>query len=142
MTRALELAREALDAGEVPVGAVVVQNGEVIGEGRNDRESTNRFDGHAEINALREASAKVGSWRLDGCELFATLEPCPMCAGAIVAARISRLVFGARDPKSGACGSLYNIVEDPRLNHQCVVERGVLDYESSALLTSFFASKR
>lgn len=142
MSAALQLAREAFDAGEVPVGAVVVRNGEVISTGRNRRESLTAFDLHAEIVALREACTVVGDWRLRDCDLYVTLEPCAMCAGALVASRIRRLVFGARDPRAGACGSLYNIAADPRLNHQCEVSRGVMADDSSDLLTKFFEAHR
>lgn len=134
---------EAAGAGhEVPVGAVIVRDQQVIASGRNDRESIKRVDGHAELNAIRTASRVLGGRRLVGCTLYVTLEPCPMCAGAIVGSRLDRLVFGAWDPKAGACGSLYNIVEDPRLNHAVEVTRGVLEQDCSRLLVEFFAPRR
>jgi len=142
MRLALELASRAGDAGEVPVGAVVVSQGEVIGRGANCREETGDPTAHAELVALRQASAALGSWRLDHATLYVTLEPCPMCAGAVVLARVGRLVFGAADPKAGACGSLYNLCADPRLNHELPVTRGVLGREAAELLTSWFTAKR
>jgi tRNA(adenine34) deaminase len=142
MTLALDEARRAGQAGEVPVGAVVVVAGDVVGAAGNGREATGDPTAHAEILALRQAAAAVGSWRLDTATLYVTLEPCPMCAGALVAARAGRLVFGAPDPKAGACGSLYNLCVDPRLNHELPVEPGVLAEESAALLRDWFAGKR
>ena len=128
MERALELARKAFEKEEVPVGAVVVdESGRILGEGFNQPISLLDPTAHAEILALREAAQRLGNYRLTGCTLYVTLEPCPMCAGALVYARIRRLVFGAFDPKSGACGSLFNIVQDPRLNHQLEVSGGVLE---------------
>jgi tRNA(adenine34) deaminase len=143
MTRALELAREALADGDVPVGAIVVDaSGTVIGAGRNTRERDADPTGHAEIVALREAAAARGEWRLDGCTLYVTLEPCTMCAGAIVQARIARLVFGAWDEKAGAVGSLWDVVRDRRLNHRPEVTSGVLAAESTELLQAFFRDHR
>jgi tRNA(adenine34) deaminase len=142
MRLALELAAEAGQRGEVPVGAVVVKAGEVIGRGANAREGTGDPTAHAEVLALREASLREGSWRLDGATIYVTLEPCPMCAGATVMARLERLVFGAADPKLGACGSLYNLCADPRLNHELAVVRGVLAKECGELLTRWFTSRR
>jgi tRNA(adenine34) deaminase len=142
MRMALELAAEAGNEGEVPVGAVVVQAGEVTGRGANQRERSGDPTAHAEVVALRQAATATRSWRLDGAAIYVTLEPCPMCAGALVAARVSRLVFGAPDPKTGACGSLYNICVDPRLNHEVAITRGVLAIESAALLNAFFIPKR
>ena len=142
MRRALDLAAKAGDAGEVPVGAVLVSAGEVIAEGANGREVTQDPTAHAEVIALREAAKVTGSWRLLGTSLYVTLEPCPMCAGALVAARVSRVVFAAPDPKAGACGSLYNLCGDPRLNHELAVTRGVLRQEASALLSAWFAARR
>jgi tRNA(adenine34) deaminase len=142
MRRALDLAAQAGDSGEVPVGAVVVNGGEVIAEGANGREVSRDPTAHAEVVALREAAKVTGSWRLLGTTLYVTLEPCPMCAGALVAARVSRVVFAAPDPKAGACGSLYNLCGDPRLNHELAVTRGVLREEASALLSVWFAAKR
>ncbi len=143
MRAALGLAREAGELGEVPVGAVVVSPaGEVVGRGGNRRETAGDPTAHAEMLALREAARRQGSWRLVGCTLYVTLEPCAMCAGAIVLARIPRLVYAARDPKAGFCGSLGDLVRDPRLNHRVGVAEGVLGEESGALLRSFFAGLR
>lgn len=138
MRRALELAREAADEGDVPVGAVVVHEGAIVGEGRNTRERDADPTGHAEVVALREAAATLGRWRLDGCTLVVTLEPCTMCAGALVASRVDRLVFGAWDEKAGAVGSLWDVVRDRRLNHRPEVLADVLPAESSQLLRAFF----
>ena len=142
MRQALDQAKQAVEAGEVPVGAVVVRAGEVVGRGHNRREADNDPLAHAELLAIAEASRTVGSWRLGGCTLYVTLEPCAMCAGALINCRIDRLVFAARDPKAGFCGSLGNLVSDPRLNHQLEVEQGVLEEESSRLLKMFFATLR
>lgn len=142
MALALDEARAASEHGDVPIGAVLSRDGQVIARGHNTRELTGDPSGHAELSAIRLGSTRLASWRLDGCELHVTLEPCVMCAGAIVAARVRRLVFGAWDPKAGACGSLYNVVEDPRLNHAVEVTRGVLAAECGALLTDFFAARR
>jgi tRNA(adenine34) deaminase len=142
MRLALGLAAKAGDAGEVPVGAVVVSGGEVIAQGANGREATGDPTAHAEVLALRDAAKATGSWRLLGTTLYVTLEPCPMCAGALLAARVSRLVFAAPDPKAGACGSLYNLCSDPRLNHELDVTRGVLREDASRLLSVWFAAKR
>lgn len=143
MLRALELAREALAAADVPVGAVVLDPaGEVAGEGFNTRERDGDPLGHAELVALRAAAATLGTWRLDGCTLVVTLEPCTMCAGAIVSSRVARLVLGAWDDKAGAVSSLWDVVRDRRLNHRPEVTSGVLADESSALLRSFFAARR
>ena len=143
MEQALQQARAALAAGEVPVGAVVVAgDGAIVGRGFNHPISSNDPTGHAEIMALREAALKAGNYRLTGMTLYCTLEPCVMCAGAIVHARISRLVFGAYDPKAGAAGSIYNVVGDPRLNHQPEVVAGVREAECRQLLQEFFVWKR
>lgn len=143
MQVALEQARLALETGDVPVGAVVVdESGAVIGVGRNRREADDDPTGHAEVVALRQAGERSGSWRLDGCTLVATLEPCTMCAGAAVAARVDRLVFAADDPKAGAVGSLWDVVRDRRLNHRPEVVRGVAAEESGALLRAFFDGRR
>ncbi|WP_290514199.1 tRNA adenosine(34) deaminase TadA [Aeromicrobium sp.] len=143
MQEALLLARLALDDGDVPVGAVVVDpDGAVIGRGRNTRERDGDPTGHAEIVAIREAALVRGEWRLEGCTLVVTLEPCTMCAGAIVASRIERLVFGAFDDKAGAVGSLWDVVRDRRLNHRPEVVSGVLADESASLLRDFFAGHR
>jgi tRNA(adenine34) deaminase len=144
MHLALEEARRALTHGDVPVGAVVVHrlSGEVIGRAHNRREADGNPLAHAELLALREAAHHAGSWRLDEHALIVTLEPCPMCAGAVWAARIPLLVFGAADPKAGASGSLYNFAADPRLNHETEVVAGVLANDCGALLKEFFASRR
>jgi tRNA(adenine34) deaminase len=140
---ALEEAAAAAAAGDVPVGAVVLDaGGNELARRHNERHAAADPTAHAEILALRDAAAKVGSWRLDGCTVVVTLEPCPMCAGGLVAARAGRVVFGAADPKAGACGSLYNLCVDPRLNHEVAVVHGVRAEESAALLTSFFAARR
>jgi tRNA(adenine34) deaminase len=128
--------------GDVPVGAVTLLDGQVLSARHNERERLGDPTAHAEILALSDASRAVGSWRLDRVTLVVTLEPCPMCAGAMVAARIGRLVFGAADPKAGAAGSLYNLCADPRLNHEVAVKPGVLAVEGARLLTEFFAQRR
>ena len=143
MALALEEARRALATGDVPVGAIVLdENGRVLGRGHNEREASGDPTAHAEVLALREAAATRGSWRLDFATLVVTLEPCTMCAGALVLARVDRLVYGADDPKAGAVGSLWDVVRDRRLNHRPEVERGVLAAESADLLTRFFADRR
>jgi tRNA(adenine34) deaminase len=143
MRAALELARASLDSGDVPIGAVVLSpTGEVIGRGSNVRERDADPTGHAEVVAIRQAAASAGEWRLAGCTLVVTLEPCTMCAGATVLARLDRLVFGAYDEKAGAVGSLWDVVRDRRLNHRPEVVGGVLAEESTALLEEFFASHR
>ena len=142
MLRALELAREAEGAGEVPVGAIVVLDGAVIGRGRNSPIALSDPTAHAEMLALREAASVVRNYRLEGATLYSTLEPCVMCAGALVAARVARVVFGAPDPKAGSVGSLYNLCADPRLNHEVVVRHGVRAAEAADLLTRFFAGRR
>jgi len=142
MAQALDEARAALDHGDVPVGAVAVVGGEVVARGHNERERRGDPTAHAEILALQAAAAVVGGWRLGAVTLVVTLEPCPMCAGALVAARVGRLVFAAADPKAGACGSLYNLCADPRLNHELSVTPGVRAEESTALLADFFARRR
>ena len=142
MGLALEEATTATAHGDVPVGAVVLRDGEVIAQRHNERERTGDPSAHAEILALRDAAVVVGSWRLSGTTLVVTLEPCPMCAGALVAARVDQVVFGAADPKAGACGSLYNLCVDPRLNHEVEVVPGVRAEESAALLTGFFGDRR
>jgi tRNA(adenine34) deaminase len=142
MTLALDEARRAATLGEVPIGAVVARGGEVVGRGHNRREVDGDPLAHAEVLAIRQAAARVGGWRLTGCSLYVTLEPCAMCAGALVASRIDRLVYGAADPKAGFCGTLGNLVQDPRLNHRLEVVAGVEAEASSALLREFFASLR
>lgn len=142
MRAALEEASVAAGAGDVPVGAVVVLGGHVLARRHNEREAAEDPTAHAEVLALRDAAAAVGSWRLTGATLVVTLEPCVMCAGAAVAGRVARVVFGAYDPKGGACGSLYNVCADPRLNHEAVVVPGVLEADCSAMLTAYFADRR
>jgi tRNA(adenine34) deaminase len=142
MGEALALASDAAARGEVPVGAVVVCDGEVIGRGGNLPIGSSDPTAHAEIAALREAARALGNYRLVGCTLYATLEPCVMCAGAIMHARIARLVFGARDPKTGACGSVVDLFAEPRLNHHTTVTAGVREKECGAMLRAFFAARR
>ena len=143
MAAALEEARAALATGDVPIGAVVVDgSGAVVGTGRNVREARADPTGHAEVVALRAAAAARREWRLSGCTLVVTLEPCTMCAGAAVLARVDRVAFGAFDPKAGAVGSLWDVVRDRRLNHRPEVVSGVREAESTALLEEFFASHR
>ena len=143
MRIALGEARSALESGDVPIGAVVLDpDGEVVGRGRNVREAEADPTGHAEIVALRESAKARGEWRLDGCTIVVTLEPCTMCAGAIVLSRVSRLVFGAYDDKAGAAGSLWDVVRDRRLNHRPEVITGVLADECTYLLQDFFATHR
>lgn len=143
MGYALDEAFAALAHFDVPVGAVVARSdGEVIARRHNERELSSDPTAHAELLALRDAAAALGRWRLDDCLLIATLEPCPMCAGAALAARIGTVVFGAADPKAGACGSLYNLAADPRLNHEMAVVPGVRAEEAAGLLRRFFAERR
>ena len=142
MHQALAQARLAIDAGEVPVGAIVVWQGQIIGKGYNRREQLQTPTAHAEILAIEAAAHVLGSWRLSECELYVTLEPCIMCVGAILQARIQRLVFGCLDPKAGAVKSLYRLCEDSRLNHQLAVTAEVLGQECAALLASFFGDLR
>jgi tRNA(adenine34) deaminase len=142
MSLALEQAEAARAANEVPIGAVIVQDGRVLATGRNEREGLRDPTAHAEMIAITQASAAVGNWRLAGCTLYVTLEPCPMCAGAIVLARIPRVVFGAADPKAGAVRSLYTLLEDSRLNHRCEVVEGVLAERCGGVLSEFFQRRR
>lgn len=142
MAMALEEARLAAEAGEVPVGAVVVVDGAIVARGRNRRQADHDPTAHAELLALRTACAAAGSWRLPGAQVVVTLEPCPMCAGALLAARVGRVVFGAPDPKAGALGSLYNLGADPRLPHELEVVSGVRAQECGGLLEQFFANRR
>jgi len=142
MQLALQQAGKAEQCGDVPVGAVVICEGRVIAEACNERELRNDPTAHAELLALRNAAERLGRWRLDDCTLYVTLEPCAMCAGAIINARVGTVVFGAADLKAGAMGSLYNLAADPRLNHEPVVRHGVLAAESSSLLQRFFAERR
>ena len=142
MGLALDEARAAVDHDDVPVGAVVMIDGEVVASRHNEREHTGDPSAHAEMLAVRDAAAAVGSWRLDDATVVVTLEPCPMCAGMLQQARIGRLVFGAVDVKAGACGSLYNLAVDPRLNHEFAVTPGMRADECAELLTGFFAARR
>jgi tRNA(adenine34) deaminase len=142
MTLALEEAEAALAHGDVPIGAVAMVGGRVVARRHNERELRGDPTAHAEVLALRDAAAALGTWRLGDVTLIVTLEPCPMCAGALVAARVGALVFGAPDPKAGACGSLYNLCADPRLNHEVPVRPGVLADRAGALLETFFANRR
>ena len=141
MRVALDEARAALVHGDVPLGAVVVVDGGIVAARHNERELTGDPTAHAEILALRDAAGEQG-WRLEDATMVVTLEPCPMCAGALVAGRVRRVVFGAADPKAGACGSLYNLCVDPRLNHEVAVTAGVMADEAAALLVDFFAGRR
>jgi len=142
MAQALAEARLAADEGEVPIGAVVVADGRVVGRGRNARERLRDPTAHAEILALQEASRALESWRLSGATMYATLEPCPMCAGALVNARIDRLVYGVADPKAGAVDTLFDLVRDRRLNHRVQVASGVLAQECGDILREFFRQRR
>ena len=142
MREAMALAREAWAAGEVPVGAVVVQDGAIVGRGFNRPISGHDPSAHAEIQALRDAAQRLGNYRLPGCSLYVTLEPCTMCAGAIMHARIARVVYGARDAKTGAHGSVVNLFAEPRLNFHAVVEGGVLAQDCGQMLSDFFAERR
>jgi tRNA(adenine34) deaminase len=142
MQQAIALAREAMALGEVPVGSVVTFRGRLIAQAFNLRETLDDPTAHAERLALTLAGRALGSWRLDECTLYVTLEPCPMCAGAIVLGRLGRLVYGADDPKAGACRSLYRLADDPRLNHRTTVVAGLLQEECGALLTEFFRGRR
>ena len=141
MSAALSEAQKAAFAGEVPVGAVIVRNGEVISSGRNTKETSGIATGHAEIEAIEAACRTLGTWRLSDCTLYVTLQPCPMCAGAIVNARVGRVVFGSSDPKAGAMGSVLNFNAYP-LNHKPEIATGVLEDECGKILSAFFASKR
>ncbi len=142
MRAAIAEAEAAAGLGEVPIGAVIVREGEVVGRGHNRREADQDPLAHAELLAIREASRALGSWRLEGCTMYVTLEPCAMCAGALVNGRVERLVFGAWDPKAGYCGSLGDLVRDPRLNHRLEVAGGVLSEECGRLLSGFFRELR
>jgi len=142
MRVALEEARCAAVDGDVPIGAVVICNGSVIAKAHNERQRLQDPTAHAEILALRAAAEELSHWRLQDCTVVVTLEPCAMCAGALVLARVARVVFGAADPKAGACGSLYNLLSDPRLNHEVAITRGVFEDECAHLLSDFFGSRR
>lgn len=142
MQVALNLARQAATAGEVPVGAIVVKDGEIIGRGSNAPITTHDPTAHAEIRAMRDAAQYLGNYRLVGCTLYVTLEPCAMCSGAIQHARIEKLIYGASDPKTGACGSVVNLMAEPKLNHHTEISGGVLATECGGLLSSFFSARR
>ena len=142
MQEAIELARKALESEDVPIGALVVYRGRVIGRGYNQREKLQDPTAHAEMLALTAAAEYIGHWRLENCTVYVTLEPCPMCAGALVLARVARLVYGAADDKGGACGSLYQITQDPRLNHRVETVSGVLAEAAVELLQAFFQRRR
>ena len=142
MKIAIDQAEIAQENGDVPVGAVIVHNGQIIAKAYNQRQQLNDPTAHAEIIALTQAAEAVTNWHLDDCTIYVTLEPCPMCAGALVLARIDRLVYGCDDPKAGACGSLYNIVQDERLNHRLEVTSGVMEAQCRDQLQKFFAKRR
>lgn len=142
MKHALELAQKAADTNEVPVGCVITHDGSIIGQGYNLRNTKGNTLYHAEISAIDQACQYLGDWRLDNCTMYVTLEPCPMCAGAILQARLPRLVFGAKNPKAGAVGSLINLLDDDRFNHKTNIEQGVLEADCAALIKKFFASLR
>lgn len=142
MREALEEAKKAEAIGEVPIGAVIVRDGEIVGRGYNRRETDRDPTAHAEMIAIRKAAERLGGWRLIGCSLYVTLEPCPMCAGAILQSRIERVIYGASDPKGGCAGTLMNLLTDERFNHRAEVVSGVLAEESGAILTGFFRKLR
>jgi tRNA(adenine34) deaminase len=142
MFAALDLARQAFEEGEVPVGAVIIHGEQIIGTGYNQRELLRDPTAHAEMLAITQAAESLGSWRLLDCTLYCTLEPCPMCAGAIVQARLPTVIYGTTDPKAGACHSLYEITDDPRLNHRATVIGGVMQADCQAILREFFAQQR
>jgi tRNA(adenine34) deaminase len=142
MRSALDEAKRAFSEDETPVGAVVTRGGVIIGRGRNERSGKRMPLAHAEMTAINEAGKSLGNWRLDECTLYVTLEPCLMCAGAIMESRVARVVYGAADPKAGAAGSLYDVLRDPRMPRRCLVTRGVLKDECSSLLKKFFLAKR
>ncbi len=142
MKEALKEAQKAYEINEVPIGAIIVRNGEIVGRGYNQKETMKDATLHAEISAIKDACVNLRGWRLPGCTMYVTLEPCPMCAGALVNSRIERLVIGARDLKTGACGSVLNIVQMEKLNHQINVQFGVLEEDCSNILKTFFAELR
>lgn len=142
MRAALEQAQRAAQAGEVPVGAVVVKDGEIVGRGFNAPITRHDPSAHAEMMAMRDAARRIGNYRLVGCELFVTLEPCVMCVGAMFHARIARVVYGAKEPKTGAAGSVFNLFTEPRLNHHARIEGGVLAEECGRVMSDFFAARR
>jgi len=142
MSAALEEAEKAKMLGEIPIGAVIVKDGEIVGRGHNLTESSCDPTAHAEMMAIRQASANLGGWRLIGCEMYVTVEPCSMCAGAIVWSRIEKLYIGTMDPKGGACGSIFNIVQEQRLNHFVEIETGLMEEQCRHILKSFFQRRR
>lgn len=142
MIEALKEAEKAAAIQEVPIGAVVVLGDEIIGRGHNLRETTQNAVTHAEMLAIQEACERMGTWRLEGAELYVTLEPCPMCSGAIILSRVEKVIYGAKDPKAGCAGTLMNLLDDERFNHQCVVVPGVMEQECGAMLSSFFKDLR
>ena len=142
MSLALKEAEAAREEDEVPVGCVIVHRGKVVGRAHNQREALKDPTAHAEMLAITQAAEALEGWRLEGCTLYVTLEPCAMCAGAIVLARLDRVVYGAKDPKAGACGSLMNLLQDPRLNHRPQLESGVMAAECGGILTEYFRGKR
>lgn len=142
MKEAIKEAKKAESIGEVPIGAIIVKDGEIIGRGYNLRETNQLSNAHAEMIAIVQANEFVGSWRLEDCTLYVTLEPCPMCAGAIVQSRIPTVVFGATDPKGGCCGTIYNLLDEEKFNHRCEVISGVLEEECGQLLSDFFKNLR
>ena len=142
MTEALHEAEAASEAGEIPIGAVIVKDDQIIARGHNTTEMSGDPTCHAEMNAIRQAAERLGGWRLSGCSMYTTCEPCAMCAGALVWARIDKLYIGAMDPKAGACGSIFNIVQESRLNHNPEVGYGIMEAECSAIMKEFFAKLR
>lgn len=142
MKEAIKEAKKAEAMGEVPIGAVIVKDGEIIGRGYNLRETHQRSNAHAEMIAIEKANEFIGSWRLEDCTLYVTLEPCPMCAGAIVQSRIPTVIYGARDPKGGCCGTIYNLLDEEKFNHRCDVISGILAEECGQLLSDFFRNLR
>ena len=141
MSIALDEAKKAFDEGEVPVGAVIIKDGKLLAMAHNNREASNDATGHAETLAIRKACENIGSWRLEDCELYVTLEPCPMCMGAIINSRIKRVVYGAKDAKAGACGSLVNLTSYP-FNHKPIIDHDVMEDECAQILSDFFYNKR
>ncbi|RXJ01129.1 nucleoside deaminase [Anaerobacillus alkaliphilus] len=142
MQLAIDQAKKAEEIKEVPIGAVIVKGGEVVAAAYNLRETDQRAVAHAELLAIDDACKALGTWRLSGCTLYVTLEPCPMCAGAIIQSRVDRVVFGASDPKGGCVGSIYNLLTEPKFNHQCEVEKGIMAEECGEMLTNFFRELR
>lgn len=142
MTQAIKVAIKGLEYDEVPIGAVIVKDGKIIARAHNKKEEKNCAVAHAEILAIQQAVKKVGNWRLHGCDIYVTLEPCPMCAGALINSRIDGIYFGAYDQKAGCCGTLYNLPTDERFNHRCKVQGGIMEKECAELLSNYFKQKR